>query len=247
MTGLVAIGLMLIMIYTLVKNALVGTQLSADDKFTGQVELIIPITTRTEFYLEPWMKNLFELGQNTQVRIHILIDGHHPSLNAWQELHKQLPNVELHSFLTKPLGRPAIPWMIEQMSPKLTGDVIIIGDAELVPTEHAFLSLGKLVTEKQKAFFVLPQTHRQNILGEAVAVLNPTLALASIFGFRKIRRNISHQTLPFDSLQLTKQEIRDIKAFMLSLTDTTNLTRKPKKLPHFKDEKLNHRMVGGEY
>jgi cytochrome c peroxidase len=59
--------------------------------------------------------------------------------------------------------------------------------------------------------------------------------------------NISHQTLPFDSLQLTKQEIRDIKAFMLSLTDTTNLTRKPKKLPHFKDEKLNHRMVGGEY
>ena len=59
--------------------------------------------------------------------------------------------------------------------------------------------------------------------------------------------NISHQTLPFDSLQLTKQEIRDIKAFMLSLTDTTNLTRKPKRLPHFKDEKLNHRIIGGEY
>lgn len=192
MTGLVAIGLMLIMIYTLVKNALLGTQLSADDKFNGSVELIIPITTRSEFYLEPWVKNLFELGQNTQVRIHILIDGHHPSLNAWQELHKKLPNVELHSFLTRPLGRPAIPWMIEQMSPNLTGDVIIIGDAELVPTEHAFLSLGKLVTEKQKAFFVLPQTHKQNNLGEAVAVLNPTLALASIFGFRKIRRNISH-------------------------------------------------------
>jgi cytochrome c peroxidase len=59
--------------------------------------------------------------------------------------------------------------------------------------------------------------------------------------------NIPHQTLPFDSLQLTKQEISNIKSFMLSLTDTTSLNKKPKRLPLFKDEKLNHRIVGGEY
>jgi cytochrome c peroxidase len=66
-------------------------------------------------------------------------------------------------------------------------------------------------------------------------------------GGQGIGINIPHQTLPFDSLQLTKQEISNIKSFMLSLTDTTGLNKRPKKLPLFKDETLNHRIVGGEY
>lgn len=59
--------------------------------------------------------------------------------------------------------------------------------------------------------------------------------------------NITHQTLPFDSLQLTKKEIKEIKSFMLSLTDTIGLTKKPTRLPTFQDERLNHRTIGGEY
>jgi hypothetical protein len=193
MLGLLALALTTVMIYTLVKNALIGTQLSAQDSYSGKIELIIPISTRSEFYLEPWIHNLSRINTlDGQVKIHILIDGHHPAINAWQELHQKLPYVEIHNFTMKPLGREGIPWMIEQIAPKMTGDIIIIGDAELVPTESAFLSLGKLVSEKQKAFFVLPQTNKQNILGEAIATINPTLALASVFGFRKIRRNVSH-------------------------------------------------------
>ena len=59
--------------------------------------------------------------------------------------------------------------------------------------------------------------------------------------------NIPHQTLPFDSLHLNKKEINEIKLFMLSLTDTTGLNKKPKHLPLFKDEKLNNRVIGGVY
>jgi cytochrome c peroxidase len=66
-------------------------------------------------------------------------------------------------------------------------------------------------------------------------------------GGQGIGINIIHQTLPFDSLQLTKQEIKDVKSFMLSLTDTIGLTRIPKRLPAFKNEKLNARIIGGEY
>ncbi|WPU63836.1 hypothetical protein [Peredibacter starrii] len=193
MLGLLALGLTVVMIYTLVKNALVGTQLSADDRYAGSMELIIPITSRSEFYLEPWLKNLTDFHSlNGQLKIHILIDGHHPAVNAWQELHQKLPYVELHSFLMRPIGRESVPWMIEQIAPKIRGQVVIIGDAELVPTEHAFISLSRLVSEKQKAYFALPQTAKLSVLGEAVASVSPTLALASIFGFRKIRRNISH-------------------------------------------------------
>lgn len=191
--GLVALGLTVGMIYTLVKNALIGTQLSSSDTYNGTIELLIPITSRSEFYLEPWIKNLSSFRfMEGHVRIHILIDGHHPAVNAWQELHQKLPYVELHSFLMRPLGREAVPWMLEQIAPRIKGEVVVLGDAELVPNEHAFISLGKLVQEKQKPYFVLPQTKRQNILGEAVASINPTLALASIFGFRRIRRNVSH-------------------------------------------------------
>ena len=66
-------------------------------------------------------------------------------------------------------------------------------------------------------------------------------------GGQGIGININHQTLPFDSLQLTKQEISSIKAFLLSLTDTVGLINKPKKLPSFKDKKLNKRIIGGVY
>lgn len=59
--------------------------------------------------------------------------------------------------------------------------------------------------------------------------------------------DIPHQTLPFDSLKLTNDEIADLKAFMHSLTDTTGLTRKPKQLPKFEDERLNRRTIGGTY
>jgi len=193
MLGLVALGLTVFMIYTLVKNALVGKQLSSDDTYTGTVELIIPITARSEFYLEPWMKALESFKSTpANLKIHILIDGHHPSMAVWQELSTRLPCVELNSFLMRPSDTEAIPWMIEQISSKIKSSVVIIGDAELVPTEHAFASLSKLVSEKQKPCFALPQTAKLNPLGEAVAVLNPTLALASVFGFRKIRRNLSH-------------------------------------------------------
>jgi cytochrome c peroxidase len=66
-------------------------------------------------------------------------------------------------------------------------------------------------------------------------------------GGQGIGITIPHQTLPFDSLQLTTKEISDIKSFMLSLTDTIGLTKRPKRLPQFSDEKLNRRAIGGNY
>lgn len=59
--------------------------------------------------------------------------------------------------------------------------------------------------------------------------------------------DIPHQTLPFDSLKLNRNEIADLKAFMFSLTDTTGLSKKPKQLPKFNDAVLNQRAIGGTY
>ncbi len=193
MLGLIVIALTFVMIVTLVRNALVGKQLTADESFHGTVELIIPITSRSEFYIEPWMSALDSLqGLQGRLKIHILIDGHHPAMTAWNELSQKLPFVELHSFINRPVGGHAVPWMLKEISSKITSDVVIIGDSELVPSEVAFVSLAHYVKQKDRAYFVLPQTVKGNILGESIALLNPTLALASVFGFRKFRSNISH-------------------------------------------------------
>ncbi|MES2526943.1 MAG: hypothetical protein V4598_07635 [Bdellovibrionota bacterium] len=193
MIGLLVIALTVVMIVTLVRNALVGKQLTADENFPGTIELLIPITTRSEFYIEPWMAALETLGDlKGRLKIRILIDGHHPAMTAWNELSRKLPFVELHSFINRPVGVFVVPWMLKEISSKVTSDVVIIGDAELVPSEAAFSSLSHYVTQKERAYFVLPQTVRGNILGESVALLNPTLALASVFGFRRFRNNISH-------------------------------------------------------
>lgn len=58
--------------------------------------------------------------------------------------------------------------------------------------------------------------------------------------------NLPHQTLPFDSLQLTKTEISDIKAFLLTLTDNHFDSTKPV-LPLSVHTELNKRKSGGEY
>lgn len=52
---------------------------------------------------------------------------------------------------------------------------------------------------------------------------------------------VPNQTLPADSLHLTKYEQKALITFMEALTDTINLTEKPKKLPVFEDEYLNSR------
>lgn len=193
MLGLMVLGLTTVMIYTLVKNALVGTQISSNEEYFGSVDLIIPIKGQSDFYLEPWLKNLSLPNRSaTKIKIFILIDGHHPSLSVWQELQNKIPFVEIISFISRPVGREVVPWMIEQVKDKVSANVVIIGDPELVPTLDAFSSIGKLVSEKRKAYFILPQTQKLNTLNEAVACLNPTLALASTFGFRKMRRNVSH-------------------------------------------------------
>lgn len=193
MLGLITLALTAFMIYNLVKNALVGKQLDSKDNFDGTIELLLPISQTSEFYLEPWVQSLshFKTLQG-HIKIHVLLEGDHPSMSQWQQVHERFPFVEVHSFLMRPAEAIAIPWMIDQMSAKVQGQVVIIGDSELVPTEAAFLSLAKMVQDKKKPVFVLPQTAKLNILGEAVAVLNPTLALASVFGFRKLRRNLSH-------------------------------------------------------
>lgn len=59
---------------------------------------------------------------------------------------------------------------------------------------------------------------------------------------------VPFQTLPSDSLHLTKKEQKQLVKFMEALTDTTGFTSYPTQLPSFSnDSKLNGRIIGGEY
>jgi hypothetical protein len=196
MIGLFSFGLIIFMIYTLVKNALVGVQLNAKDSFEGSIELIIPITPRSEFHLEAWLKSLQEFRiLNHRLKIHLLIDGHHPVITAWEELHQKLPLVELHTFPLRPENSSPAAWMISQVASKIQSDVVILGDPEITPSEGALLSIAYHVLSKNTPLLALPQTYRGPRLGEAIAALNPTLTFASVFGFKRYRRNLSHPLL----------------------------------------------------
>jgi len=61
--------------------------------------------------------------------------------------------------------------------------------------------------------------------------------------------HLENQTLPTDSLGLSKSEIKSIIAFMNSLTDYSDLNKKPKKLPLHtqKNHDINRRVIGGRY
>ncbi len=77
--------------------------------------------------------------------------------------------------------------------------------------------------------------------------LDQVLDFYNAGGGAGLKLKVENQTLPFDSLKLTKIELGDIKNFMLSLTDTSNLPKPPVRLPAFKEANLNKRKIGGEY
>lgn len=229
MLGLLVIGLTVFMIYTLVKNALFGKQISSGETFAGPIDLILPVEKNTRFSLVDWEKNLAKL-HSTNLHIHVLIEGHHSDIEGWRSLTAQHGYIEVHSFLTRPQGTEGVPWMIKQVAHRLKGEVIMIGDPELVPSESLFGSLAKIVKDKDRVYLTLPQTGKKNILGEAVAILNPTLALASFYGFKKYSRNLSHpflaisdgwfampmhlfQELPLDNMRGESWKLTLMKAF----------------------------------
>lgn len=66
-------------------------------------------------------------------------------------------------------------------------------------------------------------------------------------GGNGISLHFAHQTLSAEKLGLKPHEIRQIIAFMKSLTDFKVLSAKPARLPAFKDSLINMRPVGGLY
>ena len=60
--------------------------------------------------------------------------------------------------------------------------------------------------------------------------------------------DVPNQTLPPDKLNLSKQEMADIIAFMHTLTDSTHIRMKrPNALPRFNNRELAMRPIGGSY
>ena len=66
-------------------------------------------------------------------------------------------------------------------------------------------------------------------------------------GGRGIGLAVPFQTLPFETLQLTKRDRKDLIAFMKSLTDTVGLTHRPKRLPSSSISNMKKRTIGGGY
>ncbi len=65
-------------------------------------------------------------------------------------------------------------------------------------------------------------------------------------GGKGIGWDVPYQTLPFDNLDLTADDRRDIIAFMRALTDTTGLTKRPTRLPMMRTSTAR-RTIGGDY
>ncbi|MGK0363253.1 MAG: cytochrome c peroxidase [Saprospiraceae bacterium] len=66
-------------------------------------------------------------------------------------------------------------------------------------------------------------------------------------GGKGMGMDLPHQTLPFDNLNLTKEEQSDLVAFMKTLTGDMSKFTTPEKLPLFDNKTVNNRKIGGEY
>lgn len=81
----------------------------------------------------------------------------------------------------------------------------------------------------------------------AYKTLDQVLDFYNNGGGAQLKPAPGNQTLPFDSLHLSTTELKAIKAFLLSLTDTSGLSSVPARLPVLPGSNLNLRKVGGNY
>jgi cytochrome c peroxidase len=77
--------------------------------------------------------------------------------------------------------------------------------------------------------------------------LDEVMQFYNMGGGAGIGIELPNQTLPFDSLGLSKQEIQDLIAFVKTLSDTKLVAQKPSSLPAFSETVINRRKIGGEY
>jgi cytochrome c peroxidase len=78
--------------------------------------------------------------------------------------------------------------------------------------------------------------------------LEEVIRFYDVGGGAGMHLDVPNQTLPADSLHLTEKEKKSLIAFLKTLSDTTNLTSAPTRLPAFPNSSsLSNRKVGGEY
>jgi len=77
--------------------------------------------------------------------------------------------------------------------------------------------------------------------------LNGVIVFYDAGGGRGNKLDVSNQTLPGDSLKLTRVEKDELVAFIQSLNENIIFETPPQQLPKSSDKNLNARKVGGEY
>ncbi len=114
------------------------------------------------------------------------------------------------------------------------------GKSAIVP--HEIYRYAFKTTSVRNAELTAPYMHNG-----VYKTLDEVMQFYNVGGGKGIGIELPHQTLPFDSLGLSKQEIQDVIAFVKTLTDTAGLTSRPPALPKISDLSLNRRKIGGEY
>jgi len=233
MLGLLVIALTCLLILTLVKNALLGQQLSKNDTFHGQVTLILPIEPKDQFEMNPWIDALQNLiPYSGQIQILVLIDGHHYSTALWEKLADEFSFLKVKAFAK-----------IKDAVPLVTSDVVIIGDPDLIPTPHAFLSAAHHTSTRKRSYVTVPQTSKDSLLGEAFFSLNPVLAFTSLYGFTKFKRPFTRPLLSLSKCWMTFP--REI--FQRLTFDQQNcLDWKESACVQLEEEKLKYYLAFGE-
>lgn len=114
------------------------------------------------------------------------------------------------------------------------------GKSAIVPHEIYLYSFK--TTSVRNAELTAPYMHNG-----VYKTLDEVMRFYNVGGGKGIGIELPHQTLPFDSLGLSRREIQDVIAFVKSLTDTAGLTSKLLALPMVSDMAFNRRKLGGEY
>ena len=177
------------MIYTIVKNALVGKQLSSSLSHSPSLSMIIPIQNEDPFYHLAWADFFKETQSFSDLDFIFMASPDHAEYPRLEEFLKDYPRTMLVS------ASGGLPSALEELKKQSMKETVVIADPQVIARKELLSSLEDLALTQDQPYFVLPQISKQTVLGEAVESVAPNLSLVSIFGFRKFRKNISHPLL----------------------------------------------------
>ncbi|GEM_PF-6361644 len=196
MFGLITLGLILVMIYGLVSQAVKGKVAnSSAGKVPGKLSICMILKDQHNLTPLQLENNLKVFSQLPDAEFLLMVQGIEAEVYAYEELQKRYPVLKVFMVPNHPQVSSVSGWMMQELLKLAKGDYLLLLQPQLDVNLEMINSAMSECAHEEMAVYGLAQVKREFFLAESVFALNPQLIISSLKLPLKWKKNIKLSSL----------------------------------------------------